>query len=31
MRSMDFAALGIVAHESAMGDGNWGDVPVFDW
>ena len=28
---MDFTVPGIIAHESAMGDGNWRDVPVFDW
>ena len=31
MRSMDFTIPGIVAHESAMSDGNWRDVPLFDW
>jgi predicted dehydrogenase len=31
MRSMDFTVPGIVAHESAMADGNWRDVPLFDW
>jgi len=31
MRSMDFTVPGIIAHESAMGDGNWRDVPLFDW
>ena len=31
MRSMDFTVPGIIAHDSAMGDGNWRDVPVFDW
>ena len=31
MRSMDFTVPGIVAHESAMSDGNWRDVPLFDW
>jgi len=31
MRSMDFTVPGIIAHESAMSDGNWRDVPIFDW
>ena len=31
MRSMDFTIPGIVAHDSAMADGNWRDVPLFDW
>jgi len=31
MRSMDFTVPGIIAHESAMSDGNWRDVQVFDW
>ncbi|MCE5219137.1 Gfo/Idh/MocA family oxidoreductase [bacterium] len=31
MRSMDFTVPGIIAHESAMTDGNWRDVPVFNW
>ena len=31
MRSMDFTVPGIVAHESAMSDGNWREVPLFDW
>jgi hypothetical protein len=31
MRSMDFTVPGIIAHESSMADGNWRDVPVFDW
>ena len=31
MRSMDFTVPGIIAHESAMSDGNWRDVPLFDW
>jgi len=31
MRSMGFTVPGIIAHESAMSDGNWPDVPVFDW
>ncbi len=30
-RSMDFTVPGIIAHESAMSDGNWRDVPLFDW
>jgi len=30
-RAMDFTVPGIVAHDSAMGDGNWQDVPLFDW
>jgi len=28
---MDFTVPGIIAHESAVSDGNWRDVPVFDW
>jgi predicted dehydrogenase len=31
MRSMDFTVPGIIAHESAMSDGNWRDVPLFGW
>jgi hypothetical protein len=31
IRAMDFTVPGIVAHESAMGDGNWREVPLFDW
>lgn len=31
MRSMDFTVPGIIAHESAMTDGNWRDVPLFSW
>lgn len=31
MRSMDFTIPGIIAHESAMSDGNWREVPRFDW
>lgn len=31
IRSMDFTIPGIIAHESAMSDGNWRDVPLFDW
>jgi len=31
MRSADFTVSGTIAHESAMSDGNWRDVPVFDW
>ncbi|MBM4079917.1 MAG: Gfo/Idh/MocA family oxidoreductase [Planctomycetes bacterium] len=31
MRSMDFTIPGIIAHDSAMGDGNWRDVPVYNW
>jgi len=31
MRSMDFTVPGIIAHESAMADGNWRKVPRFDW
>jgi len=31
MRSMDFTVPGIIAHESAMSDGNWRDVPQFNW
>ena len=28
---MHFTVSGIAAHESAMGDGNWGDASVFHW
>jgi len=28
---MDFTVPGIIARESAMSDGNWRDLPVFDW
>jgi len=31
MRAMDMTVPGIIAHESAMGDGNWREVPLFDW
>jgi len=31
IRAMDFTVPGIIAHESAMTDGNWRDVPQFDW
>lgn len=31
VRSMDFTIPGIIAHESAMSDGNWRDVPLFEW
>jgi predicted dehydrogenase len=31
VRSMDFTVPGIIAHESSMSDGNWRDVPLFDW
>jgi len=31
IRAMDFTIPGIIAHESAMSDGNWRDVPLFDW
>ena len=31
MRAMDYTVPGIVAHGSAMSDGNWRDVPLFDW
>jgi len=31
MTSMDYTVPGIVAHDSAMSDGNWREVPVFDW
>jgi hypothetical protein len=31
MRAMDFTIPGIIAHESAMSDGNWRDVPRWDW
>jgi len=30
MRSTDFTVSGIIAHESAMSDGSWRDVPVSD-
>ena len=31
MRAMDFTIPGIIAHDSAMADGNWRDVPLFNW
>jgi len=31
VRAMDFTVPGLVAHESAMSDGNWRDVPLFEW
>ncbi|MGD9494942.1 MAG: Gfo/Idh/MocA family protein [Armatimonadota bacterium] len=31
VRSMDFTVPGIIAHESAMSDGNWREVPRFEW
>lgn len=31
MRAMDFTIPGIIAHESAMADGNWRPVPLYDW
>jgi len=31
MRAMDFTVPGIIAHESAMHEGRWMDVPLFDW
>ena len=31
MRSMDMTVPGLIAHESAMSDGNWRDVPLFNW
>ena len=31
MRAMDSTVPGIIARESAITDGNWRDVPVFDW
>jgi len=31
VRAMDFTMLGICAHDSAMSDGNWVDVPQFGW
>ena len=31
MRAMDFTVPGLVAHEAAMSDGNWRQVPLFDW
>lgn len=30
VRAMDFTVPGIVAHESAMSDGNWREVPLFE-
>ena len=31
MRAMDFTVPGILAHEAAMGKGEWFDVPRFEW
>ncbi len=31
IRAMDFTVPGIIAHESAMSDGNWREVPTFNW
>ena len=31
VRAMDFTVPGICAHDSAMSDGNWVDVPQFEW
>lgn len=31
IRSMDFTVPGILAHEAAMSDGEWLDVPLFEW
>ncbi|MCM8819071.1 MAG: hypothetical protein NC915_06330 [Candidatus Omnitrophica bacterium] len=31
IRAIDFTVPGIIAHESAMKDGIWLDVPLFDW
>jgi len=31
IRSMDFTVPGIIAHESAMKNGEWMDVPLFSW
>jgi predicted dehydrogenase len=31
IRAMDFTVPGICAHQSAMNDGKWVDVPLFDW
>ena len=31
MRAMDFTVPGLIAHESAMTDGGWRDVPLFEW
>ncbi len=31
IRAMDFTIPGLVAHESAMTDGNWRETPLFDW
>ena len=31
MRAMDFTVPGILAHQAAMGKGEWLDVPAFEW
>ena len=31
VRAMDFTVPGICAHESAMNEGRWVDVPLFEW
>ena len=31
IRAMDFTVPGLIAHESAMTDGNWREVPLFGW
>lgn len=31
VRAMDFTLPGICAHDSAMSNGNWVDVPQFGW
>ena len=31
IRAMDFTLPGICAHEAAMSDGKWVDVPLFSW
>ncbi len=31
IKAMDFTVPGICAHQSAMNDGKWVDVPLFDW
>jgi len=31
IRAMDFTIPGIIAHQSAMSDGNWREVPLFEW
>ena len=31
MRALDFTVPGILAHEAAMGRGEWMDVPKYEW